>query len=54
MMYFEDSLRSYRSQDKVTCRKLMNRNVTEFAPILLIFGEIVSFTLVMGNGLKGV
>jgi len=28
MLYFEDVFRSYRSQDKVTCRKSIGQNVT--------------------------
>jgi hypothetical protein len=33
MLYFEDALRSYRSQDKVTCRKFMRQNVTGPEPV---------------------
>jgi hypothetical protein len=33
VMYFEDALRSYSSQDKVTCRISMVQNVTEPAAV---------------------
>jgi hypothetical protein len=46
-MDFEDPLRSYRSQDKVTCRISIGQNVTEPIGMCGFYKAIRSFTLVM-------
>src|SRR5882724_6897587 len=48
MMYFEDALRSYRSQDKVTCRIFM-RECYRTRGRLWVLWAIASCTLVMGT-----